>query len=349
MSAAKTRVLVCEDSRTYAAALTRVLGHDPDFDVVGVCGTGEEVIAALPRLRPDLVTMDIELPGISGLDAVAHIMSAHPVPILVLSAHVGPRSETAAAALAAGALDALAKDDIDLRNPGSPGAHAFRHRVKQLAGARVIRHPRARLDGSKRAARHDVRRGGVVGVCASTGGPQALSTLLHALPDSFALPILVVQHIAAGFTEGLIRWLESTVALPVRTAEDGADATRGVWIAPDGAHLLLDSSRRLVLDRDTVHAGFHRPSGNVLLRSLAETAGSRAVAVVLTGMGRDGADGVMAVRKAGGVTIAQDEATSAVYGMPKAAAESGAELVLPLEDIAPALAALAPTVPRKRP
>jgi two-component system, chemotaxis family, protein-glutamate methylesterase/glutaminase len=168
------------------------------------------------------------------------------------------------------------------------------------------------------------------------------------LPDSFTLPILVVQHIAAGFTEGLIRWLDSTVALPVRAAEDGADATRGVWIAPDGAHLLLDSSHRLVLDRDTVHAGFHRPSGNVLLRSLAETAGSRAVAVVLTGMGRDGAHGVTAVRKAGGVTIAQDEATSAVYGMPKAAAESGAELVLPLEDIAPALAALAPAVPRKR-
>jgi two-component system chemotaxis response regulator CheB len=335
----RTRVLICEDSRTFAAALTKTLEHGGAIEVVAVCRTAEEAIAALPVLQPDLVTMDIELPGMSGLEAVEQIMSVRPTPILVLSSHVDPANANAAAALAAGALDAIAKGDLPLTSPEGSAAIAFRRRVTILGSAHVIRHPRARL--SERAATRSSRslpRGALIGICASTGGPQALVTVLLGIPASFPVPILVVQHISAGFTEGLVRWLDGAVPLPVGLAQDGATLRPGVTVAPDGAHLVV-RGRSVVLDR-TSPAGLHRPSADVLLHSVAESAGNAGVAVVLTGMGRDGAEGLGAVRKAGGLTIAQDEASSAVYGMPKEAAKQGAELILPLEKIAGALAGL---------
>jgi two-component system chemotaxis response regulator CheB len=330
---ARRQVLVCEDSSTYAKALRGALEHGGEVEVVGVFATAEEAIAALPDLRPHLVTMDLELPGMSGLEAVEQIMGVHPIPILVLSAHVGPRSDRAAAALAAGALDAVHKESLDLRNPEGDAAAALRRRVKILSGIRVIRHPRAAL--ARHLHREPVggeRTAAVIGICASTGGPHALTTILRALPDAFPIPILVVQHITPGFTEGLVRWLAESIPLPVRTAEDGAELAPGVWVAPEGADLVLEEER-VVLDSST-EAAIHRPSADMLLASLADSFGRHAVAVVLTGMGRDGAAGVEAVRKAGGLTIAQDEETSAVFGMPKAALERGAELVLPLDQIA---------------
>jgi len=340
---APTRVLVCEDSRTYAAALSRTLAHDGDIQIVGISPTAEDAIARLTETAPDLVTMDIELPGMSGLEAVEQIMSVRPVPILVLSSHVGHGS-TAGSALAAGALDALAKDDLDLHDPGGPAAGVLRQRVRLLSRARVIRHPRARLANGRRPAASSVREASVVAICASTGGPQALSALFAALPASFPIPILVVQHITAGFIEGFARWLDSAVRLPVAMASEGQRATPGIWIAPDGAHLLLGRYGRLALDRETV-SGPHRPSGDALFASVAEQAGAHGAAVVLTGMGRDGAEGLAAVRRVGGFTIAQDEKTSAVFGMPRAAAQEQPDLVLPLDRIPRALAAL--KVPKK--
>ena len=170
-------------------------------------------------------------------------------------------------------------------------------------------------------------------MCASTGGPHVLSHLLRAMPGGYPIPVLIVQHIAAGFTDGLARWLGETLPLPVRIATDGAPAGPGVWIAPEGAHLTLARGGRLALDRRTVTGG-HRPSGDVLLESIAAVAGEAGVAVVLTGMGRDGAAGALAVRQRGGLAIAQDEASSVVYGMPKAAADNGVDLVLSPAQIA---------------
>jgi two-component system, chemotaxis family, protein-glutamate methylesterase/glutaminase len=335
--APRIRVLVCEDSTTFAAALRRTLEHGGDIEVIGVCPTAEAAIADLARLQPDLITMDIQLPGMSGLEAVEQIMSVRPTPILVLSSLVKGDGETAAAALAAGALEAIGKDDLPLVDPGGAGAAAFRRRVKLLSRARVIRHPRARL--TSRAANSSlqaVRRGGVVGMCASTGGPQALAAVLSAIPASYPLPILVVQHIAAGFIEGLARWLDGAIPLPVRLAEQGATALPGVTVAPEGAHLVIRSDGTLSLDRRSP-AGLHRPSADVLLTSIAASSRSGAIGVVLTGMGRDGAAGLQLIREAGGLTIAQDEATSAVYGMPREAAKRGAELILPVGDIAAVL------------
>jgi len=334
----RRHVLVCEDSRTYAEGLRRALEQGGDIEVVGVFERAEDAIAAIPQLHPDLVTMDIELPGISGLQAVEQIMGSHPVPILVLSAHVGSRSENAAAALAAGALDAVHKQALDLTEPeGSSGA-ALRHRVKILSRVRVIRHPRARLAAHLPAA-EGTRTAAAIGICASTGGPHALSTVLQSLPGSFPVPILVVQHITSGFTEGLVRWLASAVELPIRSAENRVRLAPGVWVAPEGAHLVLRPSGRLELERKSDPSP-HRPSADVLLRSLAHSAGRHSVAVVLTGMGRDGGEGIEAVRAAGGLTIAQDEQTSTVFGMPRVAVEKGAELVLPLDRIADELARL---------
>jgi two-component system chemotaxis response regulator CheB len=332
----RTRVLICEDSRTFAAALRQTLEHSGEIEVIGVRTTAEAAIADLERLQPDLLTMDIQLPGMSGLEAVEQIMSVRPTPILVLSSHVDPSNDTAAAALAAGALDAIAKSDLPLTAPASVAAAAFRRRVTILSRAHVIRHPRARLAGRKPARPAKAPPpGSVIGMCASTGGPQALVAVLSGFPASFSIPILVVQHISAGFTAGLAHWLDGAVPLPVRLAEDGAPLASGVTIAPDGAHLLLQGEK-LVLDRKSP-AGLHRPSADAMLHSVAESAGSAGVAVVLTGMGRDGAVGLEAVKKAGGLTIAQDEETSAVYGMPKEAAKHGAELILPLGEIAGAL------------
>ncbi len=333
-----TRVLICEDSRTYAAGLRRMLEHDGDITAPAVCATAEEAIAALPRIRPDLVTMDIELPGMDGLAAVEQIMSAWPVPILVLSSHIGPGNDKAAAALAGGALDALPKGDLDLRDPGGPVGIAFRHRVRVLSRARVIRHPRARL-ASRLGAGGAARRAAVIGICASTGGPPILARLLDALPADYPVPVLVVQHIAAGFTDGLATWLRRSVAVPVAIAADGSPADAGVWIAPEGAHLTLTASGMLRLDRRTV-AGPHRPSADVLLQSIADAAGRMGVAVVLSGMGSDGAIGAAAVRLRGGLAIAQDEASSAVFGMPKSAIDRGVGVVLPPDDIAASLVRL---------
>jgi two-component system, chemotaxis family, protein-glutamate methylesterase/glutaminase len=197
----------------------------------------------------------------------------------------------------------------------------------------AARHP-SRPDRS-----HMPARGNVIGICASTGGPGALASVLGRLPDDYSIPILVVQHMTPGFLAGLVGWLNKEMALPVHMASDGDRLAPGVWFAPDGAHLTLEMTRHLVLDTSTTD-GNHRPSGDVLLRSLAHVAGAAAVAVVLTGMGRDGADGLAAVAAAGGRTIAQDEQSSIVYGMPRVAAERGAKAVLAPAAIGEELAAM---------
>lgn len=332
------RILVCDDSPSYAQALTLFLEQDADLRVVGRCAAAEEAVDMIRRVRPHLVTMDLELPGADGVDAVRWIAKHHAVPVLVLSAHVSRGSERAAEALGAGALDAFPKREISLAEPHSARAIAFRRRVKRLASARAYS-TREPPSGIGTALRAPGRRASIVAVCASTGGPAALAVVLAALPADFPVPVLVVQHMADGFLGGLIGWLDGHVALPVRSARDGAPAQPGVWFAPEGAHLVVDERRRTVFDTDSI-AGYHRPAADVLFTSMAGAVGRGAVSVVLTGMGSDGAEGTGAVRAAGGLTIAQDQETSAIFGMPRAAADHGAELILALPEIGGLLARL---------
>ena len=353
------RVLICEDSPLFALALRRVLEHEGDIAVVGVCSTAEQALTEISRLKPDLVTMDIELPGMKGLQAVERIMSLFPTPTLVLSSHVGRTRTDTAAALAVGAIDAMSKEDVALRAPEGEAGAAFRRRIKILSRARVVRLSRPQAAAERVAAPRNGNGNGrapggsgslhpvsVLGICSSTGGPPMLRRLLEGLPASFPIPILVVQHMAAGFTESLAVWLDRAVPLPVRTAEDGAPLAPGVWLAPDGLHLALEGSR-LVLD-DGLYPGPHRPSGDVLLHSIARSAGRSSAAIVLTGMGRDGASGAAAVKHAGGIAIAQDEASCVIYGMPKAAVDAGVDTVMTPDEIAAAIASLkhAPTAVR---
>lgn len=183
-------------------------------------------------------------------------------------------------------------------------------------------------------------RGEAIGVCSSTGGPAVLTEVLGALPADFPLPVLVVQHIADGFIDGLVRMLDDAIPLPVAIAADGAPLDPGVWLAPEGAHLTVTRARRMRLDRETVR-GRHRPSADLLLESLAAVLGDGAVAVVLTGMGRDGAEGAAAIAARGGLVLAQDEASSSIYGMPRAAVQAGARSLSP-RAIAEALRELTP-------
>jgi two-component system, chemotaxis family, protein-glutamate methylesterase/glutaminase len=332
---ATLRALICGGTPVYAGALRRMLEHDGDIAVAAVFGTAEDAIAALPTVNPDIIAMDMRLPGMDCLAAVEEIMSSQPRPILVLLSAAG-RREGGAAALAAGALDAIATDELDIGDPASPAGAAFRRRVRALGRAHVIRHPRARL-----RAPVTTRYASVIGICASTGGPQALAHVLRELPADYPIPILVVQHIGAGFTEGLARWLNRTVGMPVALAPDGERVTSGVWLAPERAHLKVALTGRFRLDTETV-AGRHRPSADVLLHSIAAVAGPAAVAVVLSGMGSDGAAGAAEVMRRGGLAMAQDEQSSAIFGMPLSAISQGVDLVLSPAGIASYLLRLNP-------
>jgi two-component system chemotaxis response regulator CheB len=330
------RVLVC-GVPAYAAALIPALEHDGDITVSAACPTAPAAIAALPRHQADLVIMILPEPGPGGLQAVEQIMSSRPRPILVISA-LGPGRSGTTAALALGALAVIDRDDLDLSDPAAAPAAAFRERVRVLCRAPVIRHLRAELKAG--AGRRDLaRRASVIGICASTGGPQLLAHILSGLPPDYPIPLLVVQHIGAGFTGRLAGWLGQVVRLPVAVAHGGELAGAGVWIAPEGAHLTVTAAGLLSLSRFPAESR-HIPSGDVLLASVATAARRRGVAVVLSGIGRDGADGAAAVQRGGGLAIAQDRESAAVFGMPAAAIDRGVECVLSPAGITAALLGL---------
>lgn len=330
---APIRVLVVEDSITQRAFLRRSLEADGDIVVVGEAGSAINAIAVAQQLRPDVVTMDLEIPG-GGLSAIARIMESNPRPILLLSARVGgPRTPDAVDALSAGAAGVLVKplrwDD--------KSQQLLRGRIRTMRRIRTQHVERAQPGASggpidhRSAAEPTVERP-VVGIGSSTGGPAALARVLRDVA-AIPAPVLCVQHIHDHQVEGLARWLAGTTDADVRVAADGDALVNGVvLLAPGGAHLTLDRGRRVKLIPDT--ESLHTPSVDRMLMSLAEVCGSRVVGCLLTGMGRDGAEGMKAVHGAGGMTYVQDEASSVVYGMARAAVESDAVTrVLPLDSL----------------
>jgi two-component system chemotaxis response regulator CheB len=352
--AARTRVLIAEDSAVVRALLVRILLADPAIEVVGEARDGLEAVRLTQELRPDVVTMDIRMPLLDGFEATRQIMESTPTPIVVVSASVNEADlNITFNAIKAGAL-AVVEKPRGLTHPEYESIAAqLRRTIRAMAGVKLVRRWRR-----ERASQADVPAAQpairprpplrapapgsgvrVVGVGASTGGPAALLTLFGGLPPAMPCPVLAVQHIAPGFGTGLVRWLAAELRRDVRTAGDGERAEAGViYIAPDGAHLELAERGRLRLSQAPPYRG-HRPSVNALFASLARLAGLHAIGVVLTGMGDDGAEGLLAMRRAGAVTIAQDEATATIYGMPRVAAEIGAaEHVLALDAIAPAIA-----------
>ncbi len=336
------RVLVVDDSPTVRAKLVEVLSAHPDFTVVGEAANGREAIERCTTLRPDVMTLDLALPEIDGLGVTEHIMAATPTPILIVSASFN-RGEVfnTYEALNAGAVDVLDKpradeDDWDSR---------FIAAVRMVSRIKVITHPRGRLRAlhnkppTPPATSVRTGRTELVAIGASTGGPSAILDVLAGLPKVFSPPILVVLHVDPAFAVSFADWLSTRSGRTVNLAEDGAIPQAGqVMFAPPHTHLTIQAGRaRLVNSPPRHHC---RPSVDVLFESLAADRGSSTLAVLLTGMGRDGANGMLAIRRAGGHTIAQDEATCIVYGMPREAAlVGGADRVLPLQDIGPAIAA----------
>lgn len=350
---APIRVLVADDSLTARKLLVDVLQADGGFDVVGEAADGRAAIELCQRLRPDVMTLDMAMPDMDGLTATEQIMAYCPTPILIVSA-ASPMAPRPGDALAAGALDVIEKGQTDAGNP--EWGRRLVSTLRILSRVKVITHPRAKLDRGAGRARHAspgvapapaVTSSGpfrVVALGASTGGPTAVRTILQGLGDSFALPILLVLHLGEPVGPTFAEWLDRVSPLPVREAEEGESlppvGTGQVLVAPPDRHLELREGRLRLTRGPERHSC--RPSVDVLFESLARELGPRVAAGLLTGMGRDGAAGLLAIRTAGGLTLAQDAASSAVFGMPAEAIRQGAAIgVLHLDEFASTLRSLA--------
>jgi two-component system chemotaxis response regulator CheB len=352
------RVLIVEDSVTVRNRLCEVIAHESEFALSAAVSDGAQAVDACRDLRPDVIAMDLVLPGLDGLAATQHIMAHHPTPILIVSSSAN-RGELFRTydALAAGAVDVLDKPRGD--EADGEWERQFVAALRMVARIRVISRPKprpARLSSAPpiapssapessgsvagRTGSLEIARSRVVAIGASTGGPGAVADVLRGLPSQFQFPVLVVVHTGEPFAIGLADWLDSHVSRRVSYPRDGdpvASAAGTVVIAPPGQHMLVRGGR-LRLTRDP-ERNWCRPSVDVLFESVAAEYGPGAVGCLLTGMGRDGAAGLLAIRSAGGTTISQDEASCVVYGMPREAEAIGASMrVLPLADIAPALA-----------
>ena len=332
------RILIAEDSPIFIDVLRSAIEAEFDMEVIAVAENGQQAVELCATLRPDLVLMDIQMPILGGLEATEVIMADCPTPILVVTSdpfHGGV--DQSFRALSAGALDLIAKPtevpwpDVSRRD--------FVRKIRLLSQVPVVRHMRGRRAARVHMSTPRLGRvtpsGTVVGVVASTGGPRALARMVADLDMNFPAPILVVQHIMPGFSEHLAQWLDRSGPLSVVEARNGMRLEPGVvYVAPAESHLELGAN--LVLrTHDEPAIGGHRPSGDLLLESIARYAGPRSIGVVMSGMGSDGTLGLAAIKRAGGATFVQDRDSSVVYGMPQSAIDLGVvEQVVKLEEIA---------------
>jgi two-component system chemotaxis response regulator CheB len=334
----KVRVMLVEDSPTVRTLLCHIVDRDPRLQLAAVCVSAEEALESIDRVRPDVISMDIRLPGIDGLEATRRIMSTLPTPIVVIADSVHDATlGIAMNALKAGALTVVEK-------PAGPSAASYESLAGTIATQLYIMSqvPVIRRRAAPVAPRppghpafSEAIGARLVAIGASTGGPPALAAILGALKPSFPAPILVVQHMGAPFMEGFAAWLGGQTKLRVKLAENREIPVAGtVYVAPGDRHLEITTGNLLRLSADPPLAS-QRPAANFLFTSLARLSGSKAVGVLLTGMGEDGARGLTEMKKAGAFTIAEDETTAVVYGMPAAAVRAGGVSVsLPLDLIA---------------
>lgn len=346
------RVLVAEDSPTARALLVSILTSEHDITVIGEARTGTEAVEMAEQLKPDLITMDVQMPDLDGIEATRLIMTRSPRPILVVSSAALTDVELSLEATRSGALMVIAKP----QGVHSPAHESDRRQlismVRALSTVKVVRRHGSATQtpvstavqparGARPIAPPRVPSGApeLLAIAASTGGPAALRTILSQLPASFPVPVLIVQHIARGFSAGLAHWLSGDSAMPVKLGELGEPARAGtVYIAPDDRHLGVRRDAagvlRIILDAASP-VGTFRPSATYLFRSCAEQVGRGVLALILTGMGDDGVDGLREVRRLGGRIVAQDEASSVIFGMPREAIFAGVvDHVVALDDVA---------------
>lgn len=349
------RVLVVDDSAFMRRIISQLLGSEPDIEVVGTARDGLDGVEKALALAPDVITLDIEMPRLDGYGALREIMRQRPTPVVMVSSHTREGAEATIRALAMGAVDVLAKPSGPISLDMATVRADLVRKVRAAAGAKV-RYRRALAELPRLARPKDPpapgpapvaeAAGQVVVIACSTGGPGALHQVVPRLPADLGAGVLVVQHMPPGFTRSLANRLDEISPIAVREAEEGDPVLPGqVLIAPGGLHMTVTPGRRVHLTDDPPVHGV-RPAADPLLESAAQVFGSRVLAVVLTGMGYDGARGAYAVKRAGGRCVAEHESTCVVYGMPRAVVEMGlADEVLPVHEIAGAIARLVAAPP----
>ncbi len=331
------RVLLVDDSPIALTILKRMLSTSPGIQVVGTARNGKEALELIPRLKPAVICTDLHMPVMDGFELTKRVMGTYPTPILVVSVSVQKdRVPNIFRLLEAGAVDVFPKPRTGLDSDYGKLTQELVQKVRVLSGVAVFRKQRKEL-GSVRKVQPRIEGTSfrIVVIGASTGGPQALQKILTQLPHNFPLPVICVQHISKGFMDGFVEWLIPQCKMKVKIARDGEFPAPGtVCFAPEETHLIVGNKGRLVTSVEPSQNGF-RPSVTVTMKSVADTYGSKAIGILLTGMGKDGAEGMAAIAQAGGITVAQDEESSVVFGMPKAAIELGAaRYVLSPNDIA---------------
>jgi len=325
-----------DDSALVRDLIRAIIDLDPEMEVVGEAVNGLEAAGKVVDLRPDIVTMDIEMPVMDGLQAIERIMAESPVPILVVTSRGD--AKTAYNAISKGALDLVMKPDVNMES-----AHEFVAKLKLMSKVRVIPHISGRRAHTPAAAVETPAFIGeasdrIVAIASSTGGPDALSLVLSRLPLKFPVPIVIAQHISDGFVNGMVGWLKPLSRVELKVAENGEYLRPGTaYVCPPETHMRVDGSKKIIFvgrqEKD-----IYRPSCDMLLSSVAEAFGNKSIGVILTGMGSDGVEGIKKIKEAGGRTIAQDEQTSVIFGMPGLAIESGCiDSVVPLEEISAAI------------
>ncbi len=327
------KVLIVDDSSFMRKLLRDILEAHPEIKVVGMAKNGEEAIQLNETLEPDVITMDVEMPVMNGIEAVQKIMESNPKPIIMLSAHTRENAKITIEALEKGAFDFVPKPGGEVSTNLINISEEITEKIKAAyyANLPALRESvylskieKPRVSSSQK----------VVVIASSTGGPKALSYIIPKIPKDFNSPIIVVQHMPEGFTSAFAERLKSISKLNVKEAEDGDTIKRGnIYIAPSGFHTIINEEEKIVLTRDKPIHGV-RPAADKTMVSAANVFLNNTIGVVLTGMGKDGAVGVKRIKAVGGKNIAQDEKTSIIYGMPKAAYETGCvDEVLPLEKI----------------
>lgn len=341
------RVLLVEDSRISLVILKRILQSSPQIKVVGEARNGLEGLALIPEVEPDVICTDLHMPKMDGLEFTSEVIALYPRPILVISASVQEEdTHRVFQLLDAGAVDIFPKPRAGLVANDESVKQALIDKIQILSGVRVLTKRRKPSFQAKRLETENLSalsfnslpKPKIVVVGASTGGPQALQELFSQLPSDFPVPVICVQHICLGFLQGLIDWLASSCRLPIQIARSGDMPKPGtIYFPPEQRHLKLDDRGRFICS-DAPPLEGHRPAATVTFESVAKFYGRATVGILLSGMGRDGAKGMQEIERSGGFTIAQDEATSVIFGMPKEAIDLGAvKRVLPIQAIAPML------------
>ncbi len=336
------RVLIVDDSAFMRTALSRMVASDPDLWVVGTAGSGNEALQRIPDLNPDVITLDVEMPGLDGLETLKRIMTESPRPVIMVSAVTVDNAEITFNALGSGAFDYVPKqlsgaslDILHLRDDLIAKIKAAAQSHAAAPFQIVSRKPPRAVESLGHESSFSTPE--IVALGTSTGGPKALQDILPSLPADLAVPIVIVQHMPLGFTGPFAKRLDHLCAASIREAVHQAVIEPGVvYIAPAGIQLKVErtNSRALISLSDTPEHQLHVPSVDVMMQSVASVFRSHAMGIIMTGMGADGAQGMKAIHREGGYTVGQDAASCAVYGMPRVCAEMGIlDRVVPLAQI----------------